>query len=290
MNLFNRNQSVSNQAISYSQMSVANSKSQRKLKAIFVLAAVAFIASLGLLSSSTNLNADTSNNPTTASSVTDKLTKLTSQTDSRKANGTAVSSTSTDSAVKNCTPSKSYLKPAQPIASSKSNSVISKPMVSSNYAVYGNNSEQINNQIYSCTPVLSDGQRFAASTDYAISWSISYKVQANGICKVTSAGVALNQSMVFPDWKASANTSAQTKKQWHSFITNLKAHETEHAQINHKYANKILGELRSLPATNCATISAEANARANSLVKSMNAANNSLDSHTNHGESTGAQL
>lgn len=308
MNLFNNSHignKVSNntdgQSVSYSQMSLAKAKSQRsqrKLKALFALASVTFISlvfSLNLLSSSAASKTANTDKPNTnsATQLLAKLTNASSDKSGNKATGTAISSTNTSlDAVKNCTPARSYQKPSNPTVDSRSNQVISAATITTSYQVYGNSSEQINNQIFSCTPVLSNGKRFAASTDYSISWSIAYRtISGNpGMCKVSSAGVGLNQSMVFPSWKASSNAPSKTKQQWKSFISNLEDHEQEHAEINRQYANRILSELRNLPATNCGNISHVANSRANGLVKSMDKANRDLDSHTHHGATTGASL
>lgn len=297
---FNRKQPTISANSSYSQMLVANNshaRSQRKLKALFVLAGVAFLGlviSFNLLSNSGNLVASSTESDSQTVSLSDKLSSVVNlKNASSNSTGTAVSSTSTDpSAAKNCTPAKSYLKPAKPVANSRSNSVISAQTIVSSYKVYGNSTNQINNQIFSCTPVQIGGNKFAASTDYAITWSVAYvTVSSNpGMCRVSSAGVGLNMSMVFPSWQPSKSASKQTKQQWNSFIAELKSHESEHAQINQRYANKVLAKLKNLPATSCSSIASQANAKANAVVNSMDSANKNLDSHTNHGANTGARL
>ena len=281
---------------SYSQMLASNRMlSKRKISYLSLLIIVSLLTStyfsVAALKSSGIPN--TNSQPKGLNSLIQPKSTSDSPKLSGNVTGTAVSSTNTDpNSRKNCTPTKSYAKPSTPTADSRSNSVNQSQTIISYYKVYGKTPNEISNQIYSCTPVTSNGKKFAASTNYAINWSILYSPVKNSQshCRVISAGVGLSISKVFPAWEATTNTSASTKNTWNAFIANLKQHENEHQAINQMYATKLLNELNKLAPTNCNTISDVAKVKAQSVIASLDAANIRLDATTDHGATDGAKL
>ncbi len=213
------------------------------------------------------------------------------QTNNNQAQGNALSSTNSQPDNKTCTPAKSYTKPREPQALSWSNQVNLSETVTSHYKVYGDTTEQIASQIYSCTPVQHNKRKYAASTDYAINWAIQYtRVVHTNQCTVSSAGVGLSIAMVYPAWSNSGTADSTTKKEWKDFITHLEEHEEEHKAINIHHANRLLSSLRNLPTTDCDSIQQLANTTATSVVKQLDKQNIEFDKVTNHGATQGAKL
>lgn len=191
--------------------------------------------------------------------------------------------------VPNCTPAQGTIRPNVPTLTSASSGLVQSPMSIQTYTVYGNSTEQISNQINNCSPVVSEGVRFAASAEYTINWTFQYQGTEDGLCKITNASVGLGLSKTLPKWQPSSpNKSLQTR--WDNYIANLSGHEDGHINLDKKYAEMILSELTNYPPAPCDTINSSANSRANALVAELNQANNRYDAATDHGTTEGANL
>lgn len=160
------------------------------------------------------------------------------------------------------------------------------------YTIYGNNSNEINTQMARCTPITADSDegRFAASTNYAINWIFQYQGNGAGQCSITMVSVGVTVTQEYPSWQATAGANPATATNWQAFINNLHTHENGHSELDKAAAATILRDLQSLPPSDCGTISAIANARANADMDALNQANNAYDASTNHGLTQGATL
>jgi predicted secreted Zn-dependent protease len=157
------------------------------------------------------------------------------------------------------------------------------------YTVYGTTAGQINNQIFTCTPVgLLEG-RFAASTDYAINWAYSFSSNQTGQCQVTQASVSLATAITLPNWQAGFG-NVQLQNQWNAFVSHLTTHENGHIQFAQQYAAQILNDLQNFPPTDCATITQAVDSKAHSELAALDQANEAYDATTNHGATQGAIL
>lgn len=158
----------------------------------------------------------------------------------------------------------------------------------SRYAVYGNDVDQVNAQLFSCGPAIS-GEHFAASTDYSISWAYGFAIQGS-LCKIQNINVTMNILEVFPSWNQIAGADSQLAGRWAQFGTNLQTHEGGHAQIDRQYAQLLFDDLNNISASDCSTIDAKASQIANTKLSNLNAANEHYDALTNHGVTQGATL
>jgi predicted secreted Zn-dependent protease len=178
----------------------------------------------------------------------------------------------------------------QPVSLSSSQPGLIKALqTTGTYTIYGNDVSQINNQMFSCSPVAIGNSHFAASTDYVISWNFGIRSDGTDSCTLTDVRVGLSIGQTFPAWQATARNPAVTA-QWQRFISNLTTHENGHAQLDSQYAQTLLATLQAFPAAHCGDISALANARAQSIVADLNRANDAYDAVTNHGSTQGAVL
>jgi predicted secreted Zn-dependent protease len=183
-----------------------------------------------------------------------------------------------------------YSQPVMPTARASEPGLHQNVAASTTYAVYGNTVDETNNQIAKCTPVDSDGDRFAASTDYALNWAFSFQDNGDGLCHVTAASVSINIGVIYPSWQPTFGAAAGLNASWQRFITNLAAHENGHVNIDQAGAAQLLADLQNFSATDCNTIVAQATAKANADIQAIDQTNDNYDAATNHGQAQGAVL
>lgn len=180
--------------------------------------------------------------------------------------------------------------PATPAAVASNPGMHQNVQAASYYTVYGNTTDEINNQMANCTPIGSDGDRYAGSTDYSLNWAFSYEDNGTGMCHVTAASVSINIATTLPRWQPTAGAAVGLNASWQSFITNLTTHESGHAQIDLAGAAQILSHLQSLADTRCDSIVSAAATKANLDIQAINQANDNYDVSTIHGLTQGAVL
>ena len=158
------------------------------------------------------------------------------------------------------------------------------------YQVFGNNRDQINSQINTCSPVVIGGEKYAASTDYSISWVFNSTVNEQGLCKIQNVSVGVRNAFILPSWQRTGSSSNQIAGTWTNFIAHLTEHEYGHANINVEYARKMRTEIQNTPVSNCDSINEIAHSKARGILNELNNANDQYDASTNHGEHQGAFL
>lgn len=192
--------------------------------------------------------------------------------------------------VTKCTPSGLGTNATIPVLNPSANGITDTGTKTSYYTVFGNSKTQIAGQIHNCSPVVSSGTRYAASTDYVINWTFQFVGDNNDNCRITTANVGISVGKILPTWQSTPSTSAGTQAAWDAFIANLNRHEEGHASLDRQYASQILNALQNVPSTPCATIQSEANARAKAIVVQLDQANEQYDAVTQHGTTQGATL
>lgn len=192
--------------------------------------------------------------------------------------------------VSKCTPSGLSANTAVPTLNPSANGMTDAGTKTSYYTVFGNTKSQIAGQIHSCSPVVSGGARYAASTDYVINWTFQFQNDATGNCLITTANVGVGIGTILPSWQSTPTTSAGTPASWNTFIANLDRHEEGHASLDRQYAGQILNMLQNFPLTSCDNIQSDANARAKAIVTQLDQANEQYDAITQHGTTQGATL
>ena len=183
-----------------------------------------------------------------------------------------------------------YNRPAAPAVSPAQPGLQTNLTPAAQYAVYGDTAAQINGQMAACSPVNTAEGEFDASTDYAMAWAYNYQPGAGGLCSLSSISVGLTVSEVYPAWQQTAGTAPGTAADWQRFITSLQTHESGHAQLDRAAATGLLSDLQNFPPTDCGSIAAAANAKAQADLTALNQANDNYDAATNHGATQGAVL
>ena len=189
-----------------------------------------------------------------------------------------------------CTPGSAAIKPVAVVTANSPSGLQISSQARSTYQVFGTSAGQINNQIYTCTPIVLGSERFAASTDYALAWTVHYIVDDNNLCQVKEPSVNLAIAQTFPNWSPTANASVAISRSWEQFIQNLTRHESGHADIDKSYAEKLITDLSNVPASDCATINELVAAQARTDIGLLDQANQTYDIQTQHGTTQGAVL
>ena len=96
--------------------------------------------------------------------------------------------------------------------------------------------------------------------------------------------------MILPAWQPGGSAAAGLAGNWQNLIASLTVHENGHVAIDQQYANQLLNDLQSLPATACESLAASVATKAAADIAVLNTANAAYDAATNHGATQGAVL
>lgn len=198
----------------------------------------------------------------------------------------------TQATTTNCTP---YAGPNLPAALSLSGNPdgltkqIDSPSI---YRIYGNTPATLRSQIRQCASKSdgSDGAMYTAQTTYKLTWQYNYVAEGNGMCKVVHAKVGIHIMQIMPLWQPGVAAQAGLSSQWQSFMSSLKTHENGHTALDVQYAQTLLDDLNSFPATSCGQLAQSVKHLTDSDVATLNQANDNYDTSTNHGATQGAVL
>ena len=280
------------QYLSNSQ-SIQRRKQQKRRAVLLTLFLSVFIAiiSSGFLLLASSTKSDST--PLTATII--KKTKPAIKPQTTDAGGSSTpkkiaTTVATAPTTPSCTPLSAVTRPVAPALVGLNSGIYQIPTTTVNYTVYGATTKEISNQIHTCSPVVHEGSRYAASAEYAINWSYNFKADETGLCSIVDARVGLHIVKLLPNWQPIGSPSNLLQSRWNVFITNLNRHEDGHASIDRRYAEKLLAELSNFPPMECNQIDAAANANARAIINELNMANESYDNSTNHGTTEGAFL
>lgn len=197
-------------------------------------------------------------------------------------------------APQDCTPDTTYGLPSEISLANQTNGLNLVIDEASYYQVYGNTSAQIQTQIQHCAPSIgtatSQSAMLAAQTGYNLTWHYDLIADDTGSCTISNVKVGLRLNMVLPRWQPTASATSGLARAWQTYASNLAIHENGHESINQRYASQLLGNLQSMPTTDCGTISASIQTKVDVIVAALNASNDAYDARTNHGAKQGAIL
>lgn len=212
--------------------------------------------------------------------------------DTNPASQPPVAASTRGTVVTNCTP---YAGPSLPTALSLSanpDGLTTQVDSPSTYQIYGNTPATLRSQIRQCASKSdgSDGAVFTAQTTYKLTWQYNYVIVGEGTCKITHAKVGIHVMQIMPLWQPSTAAQAGLSSQWQSFMSSLTTHENGHTALDVQYAQTLLDDLNSFPATSCGQLAQSVKHLTDSDVATLNQANDNYDSSTNHGATQGAIL
>jgi len=265
----------------------SNSARPRFIKLLFVLAIVVSVGSgLALLQSPTAVQAKpvkVSVSPSLTASRTPASVAL------AQASAAPTPATAASAIVPSCSPS-GFVPAAAPAVSPTQPGLHTTVLPQAHYAVYGDTVDQVDGQMTACSPVHMYGSNFAASTNYAMAWTYNNQSNGDGTCSLSDVSVGVTVSQVFPAWQQTASAAPGLAASWQQFIANLETHESVFVQSDQSAAANLLSDLQNLPATDCNSITATADAKAQADLAALNQANTNYDVGTGYGATQGAVL
>jgi predicted secreted Zn-dependent protease len=160
------------------------------------------------------------------------------------------------------------------------------------YRVYGDTAAQIKAQLRDCPAISASSGRdsYAAATSGVITWQYNVASDNSGLCALSNVKVGLHTRMVLPEWHATSAATSGLAVQWQRLMDGTIAHESEHVGIYQQHAKQLLGDLISMPATDCASVETSVKAKTSSAIATLNAAQAAHDARTGHGATEGAAL
>lgn len=138
------------------------------------------------------------------------------------------------------------------------------------------------------TPIRPDGRPFHGYTDWRVHWNYRYKVQADGLCALTTVNVRLTVTMTLPDLKQSTPDGAT---QFANYYPALVEHEEGHRRVGQGAARDVATALGELPPMyGCPLLEQEIARTAGAVIERAKRENKAYDARTQHGCTQGACL
>ncbi len=158
------------------------------------------------------------------------------------------------------------------------------------YPVTGSTTDEINQSIFSVSPILIRGTRYGAVTKNEFQTGYSRVATEKGGCEVRNVRVVLNSTILLPQLTQGYHSPA-VMNEWRRYMAALIAHEQLHA-LNGKHtaqtlASRLFGFKSDLP---CDEMGERLNAAIDKLIDNMGEWDRELDSTTHHGHTQGAFL
>ena len=104
------------------------------------------------------------------------------------------------------------------------------------YAIAGKTGPELYFSIGERGPKIRDGARVIAHTNFKLTWTRKYEVQADA-CVLVSAVPKLTITYTLP--KPSAQLSGQVRNNWDTFLTGMRNHEHVHGEMIRKLVSDI---------------------------------------------------
>jgi predicted secreted Zn-dependent protease len=157
------------------------------------------------------------------------------------------------------------------------------------YQITGTTHQQLRDEMKQSGP-NENGEHYDANTTWQVKWSYTYQESAH-LCQLTRVQVVEDITYLLPEWSAKARADSLLQQDWKRFQQQLREHEETHAQHGKQAATDIDVMLEHLaPATDCKTLEAIANSKAEQIVTWYHENDDAYDKATNHGVNDGAML
>lgn len=158
------------------------------------------------------------------------------------------------------------------------------------YDIWGSTVRALLWQISRHGPEGPDGNRYAAFTDWEVTWHYQRRESENE-CRVERASVTLRVVITLPRWRNRESAPALLGEKWQRYLDALQVHEAGHLDFAVRAATEIRQQLVALePLPTCEELEARVNTTCEAILRSYWALETAYDSTTNHGVTQGAIL
>ncbi len=157
------------------------------------------------------------------------------------------------------------------------------------YDVLGQSLREVNEHMFSGTPVVSNGEKFAASCRPVIAWNVTYAA-GGGWCTITSVSVSARITYTMPRWAGYSGASFDKQERWDSFFTRLILHEEGHGRIAREAVKKVEQGVVGLKRRSCRELKEAIDEMYAGLLQQLKESNAQYDARTEHGDVQDAVL
>jgi predicted secreted Zn-dependent protease len=179
-----------------------------------------------------------------------------------------------------------------PLSPVNRSSDTAQPPVSVQYRYYpikGATLRELQSQISQLGPLSeTEGERFAANTDWYVHWSYRYNNQ-NNRCSVQSIDSRVDIVFTLPQWDIPATAPQSLVDTWNQYMTAINLHEEGHKENGVEAGTQILQKLKQLPSySSCKRLQTVVNGEIQKIITYHNQQDISYDQTTQHGLTQGA--
>ncbi len=158
------------------------------------------------------------------------------------------------------------------------------------YEIKANNVEELRHALAKAGIERNSAKEFSAYTTWTVNWKYGYQ-HVNKECYLKNIQVILTVHYLMPKLINVDSTSVEFQKQWHQYITALRAHERGHKDIGLDAALDIEKMIQqNLSGNNCTNLNNRINKLGNKILAQYRAIEINYDKKTKHGETQGVIL
>ncbi|WP_051785703.1 DUF922 domain-containing Zn-dependent protease [Endozoicomonas numazuensis] len=169
--------------------------------------------------------------------------------------------------------------------------VFAEPVVETNikyYEIQGSSPYELRHQLDDKSPVILDGERLDADTEWDVHWNFKWSESKNQ-CKIDSVTTRVNVEYTLPEWVNRDTSRRRLREKWDRYYTALKEHEKGHKDIGFEAAYDIEEAIAAMkPEAHCQKLEKQANALAESIIHQYVKRDKKYDRITRHGLDQGA--
>jgi predicted secreted Zn-dependent protease len=156
------------------------------------------------------------------------------------------------------------------------------------YTVTGDTPAEVRRALDNQTPVIFEGERYDAFTDWTVDWSIRWYDHGSR-CTVTEVEADLIVEMTMPRLDAGHGLSDSGLSEWKRYRDALQAHENGHKAFGVRCAREIKRKLRAMePRATCDRLYSDAKTLADAIIEKYAGRERDYDRRTRYGRTQGA--
>ncbi len=157
------------------------------------------------------------------------------------------------------------------------------------YEVPGQSLREANEQMFIVSPIVANGEKFAAGCRPEVTWQFTTASGA-GWCALTSTTVSVRITYTMPRWTGYAGAPFAVQEKWDQFFAQLLLHEEGHARRAKEAVRKAEQELQGLKRSSCRELNEAIDEKHGLFVMQLTALNADYDAGTGHGDLQNAVL
>ncbi len=157
------------------------------------------------------------------------------------------------------------------------------------YNVSGQSLREVNERMFFRSPVVSQGEKYAASCHPDITWQFKYTAGSDW-CMITAASLTARITYTMPRWAGYSDASPEMQEKWNLFYARLFTHEEGHGRLAIEEVRKAEQEVAGLKRRSCQELKEAISEKEAEFLKQLTKLNAEYDARTEHGNLQNAVL